>query len=68
VSPVVIVDRAAFHHSTAAGKTAVESDPLGKAAEEMHALWLWSCERVNMNPRKQVRKLRGEQSGAGSQD
>ncbi|MGL4968350.1 MAG: AAA family ATPase [Inquilinus sp.] len=62
VSPVVIADRAAFHHGTAAGKTAVESDPLGRAAEEMHALWLWACERVNMPARKHERKSRSVQS------
>lgn len=54
VCPVMFADRAAFHHSTAAGKTATETDPEGKAAGEVSALWQWVCEQVGMKTRKRV--------------
>lgn len=48
VCPVSFADRAAFHHATAAGKVATETDPKGKAAAEVSSLWTWACEQVNM--------------------
>ena len=56
VCPVTFADRAAFHHSTAAGKVAAEADPQGKAAAEANALWLWACDRVGMKTSKHVNK------------
>ena len=49
VCPIALADRAAFHHSTAAGKVAAESDPNGKAAGEADALWRWACDQVHMS-------------------
>ena len=61
VCPVMFADRAAFHHSTAAGKVAPETDPQGKAAGEVDALWQWVCEQVGMTTRKRVNtKTRGK--------
>lgn len=54
VCPVTFADRAAFHHSTAAGKVASETDPQGKAAAEAAALWQWVCDQVNMTTRKRA--------------
>lgn len=54
VCPVTFADRAAFHHSTAAGKVASETDPQGKAAAEAAALWQWVCDQVGMTTRKRV--------------
>jgi chromosome partitioning protein len=54
VCPVSFADRAAFHHSTAAGKVAPETDPQGKAAAEADALWRWACDLVGMPSRKRV--------------
>lgn len=54
VCPVTFADRAAFHHSTTAGKVAAEVDPNGKAAAEAKALWLWACEQVGKPARKRV--------------
>jgi len=48
VAPVMLADRAAFHHSTAQGKTALETEPNGKAAEEIRSLWSWVCNHVIM--------------------
>jgi len=54
VCPISFADRAAFHHSTAAGKVAGEADPNGKAAAEADALWQWACEQVGIKTRKRV--------------
>ena len=39
--PVELGDRAAFHRSSAKGETASESEPDGKAAAEIEAMWKW---------------------------
>ena len=54
VASVMLPERAAFHHSVGAGKTAPEIEPQGKAAEDIAALWRWLCKHVNMPTRKQV--------------
>lgn len=54
VAPVVLADRAAFHHSTASGRTASEVEPSGKAAGEIKALWQWVVQQVNMQASNQV--------------
>jgi chromosome partitioning protein len=59
VAPVMLPERAAFHHSVGAGKTAPEIEPHGKAAEEMASLWAWICKCVNMPSRKHDNAERG---------
>ena len=59
VAPVMLTMRAIYHHSTAQGKTAMEAEPDGKAADEIAALWAWARERVNLSTGKQSRKKRG---------
>lgn len=54
IAPVILPDRAAFHHSTERGKTAAEIEPGGRAAEEVAALWIWLCQHVNLPKGKQV--------------
>ena len=54
VAPVVMSERAAYHHSTGDGKTAVETDPQGKAAEEVLALWSWLSQRAGVQARKRA--------------
>jgi chromosome partitioning protein len=51
IAPVVLPERAAFHHSVAAGLTAPEQDVQGKAAGEIWALWAWTCEQLGMSTR-----------------
>lgn len=41
ICPIELGDRAAFHRSSAKGETASESEPGGKAAAEIEALWKW---------------------------
>lgn len=57
VAPVILPDRAAFHHSTERGKAAVEIEPDGRAAQEITALWIWL--------RQHVSTLTGQQLKAG---
>jgi chromosome partitioning protein len=49
VAPVILPERAAFHHSAAAGRSAPEHDAGGKAAGEIRALWAWTCEQLNLS-------------------
>lgn len=48
VAPAMLSDRAAFHHSTERGRSANETEPDGKAAEEVARLWTWLCQHVRM--------------------
>ena len=48
VAPVMLPDRAASHHSVGAGRVAPEIEPDGRAAEEVAALWAWTCEHVSL--------------------
>ena len=56
VAPIMLTQRAIYHHSTASGRTAQEAEPEGKAAEEVAALWTWISEQVNMNTRSRANK------------
>jgi chromosome partitioning protein len=53
--PHIIPDRAAFRHAAAEGKTAMEIEPNGKAAEEIRQLYKWACKHVNMQTYKKRR-------------
>ncbi|HEX2939591.1 MAG TPA: ParA family protein [Rhodopila sp.] len=39
VAPVAVIQRAALSHALVAGLTALETEPTGKAAKELRALW-----------------------------
>lgn len=56
VAPVVLCERAAYHHATGAGRTAQELDPTGKAAAEVAALWAWVTQQANVSTRKRKGK------------
>jgi chromosome partitioning protein len=58
VAPVMLTQRAIYHHSTAQGKTATEVEPQGKAADEIAALWAWTCEHANISTGKQSKRKR----------
>ena len=49
VAPVRLIQRAAYAHSLAAGQTAQEYEPNGKAAEEIAQLYQWACQHVGMS-------------------
>ena len=52
IAPVCLVDRAALRHAVINGQTAGEYEPLGKAADEVRALYTWVCGRIDMPKRK----------------
>lgn len=59
VAPVMLPERAAFHHSVGQGKTAQEIEPVGKAAEDVAGLWTWVCQQLNVFTSGQVNAARG---------
>lgn len=46
--PVLLPDRAAYRHASAEGRTIMESEPAGKAAEEVRELYKWTCRQLDM--------------------
>ncbi len=54
--PMIICDRAVFRHATGEGKTVLELEPDGKAAEEVRAIYKWTCEQLNKDSRKTSRR------------
>jgi chromosome partitioning protein len=54
VAPIRISERATFRHSTGSGHAAQETEPQGKAAAEVDALWRWICQQVDMPPRQRA--------------
>jgi chromosome partitioning protein len=59
VAPVMLPERAAFHHSVSEGKTAPEWEPKGKAAEDVAALWQWIEKHDSVLSSKHVSMERG---------
>jgi chromosome partitioning protein len=57
VAPVRLSERATFRHSTGSGLAAQETEPQGKAAGEVDALWRWICQQVSMPPRQHANTL-----------
>ena len=58
LAPVTMSERAAYHHATGAGRTAGETEPNGKAAAEVAALWTWAAERANLSTRQPKAKAK----------
>lgn len=54
--PVLLPDRAAYRHASAEGRTVMEAEPHGKAAEEVRALYTWTCRQLDMSAPKLKRK------------
>lgn len=61
VCPVVFHARKAFVSRFHEGMTALETDPKGKAAEEIRALCLWICKQVGYEAKLQASKLTEQQ-------
>lgn len=55
VAPVRIGYRVAYDRSLISGQTAQELEPQGKAAQEIEALYMWSCKHVGMTAAKRRR-------------
>ncbi len=54
--PVQIPDRAAFRHASGEGRTVMEYEPAGKAADDIRDLYTWTCRQVGLPVSKPVRK------------
>lgn len=54
--PVLLPDRAAYRHASAEGRTVMESEPAGKAADEVRDLYKWTCRQLDM-PAPRFRKV-----------
>lgn len=61
VCPVRLGQRVAFSHSLIDGRTAQETEPDGKAAEEVQHLYKWTCAHVRMPTPTQGHNRHGEQ-------
>ncbi|WP_126174639.1 ParA family partition ATPase [Altericroceibacterium xinjiangense] len=46
--PYILTDRAVYRHASAEGKTVLEAEPGGKAAQEVEQVYTWVCEHVGM--------------------
>lgn len=46
--PILLPDRAAYRHASAEGRTVMELEPAGKAAEEVRDLYKWTCRQLDM--------------------
>ena len=53
--PILVPDRAAYRHASAEGRTVMELEPAGKAAEEIRDLYKWTCRQLDM-PTPRFRK------------
>lgn len=53
--PALLPDRAAYRHSSAEGRTVMEMEPGGKAADEVRDLYKWLCRQLDM-PTPRFRK------------
>ncbi len=54
VAPFIMHQRVAFSHAVIDGRTALEIEPEGKAAEETFALFGWACGQVGLPTRQLV--------------
>ncbi len=56
--PIQIPDRAAFRHASAEGRTVMEFEPSGKAAEDIRHIYEWTCRQTGIStlPVKSPRK------------
>jgi len=57
LAPVTLPERAAFHRSTASGRTADELSSDSKAASETARLWAWTCDQLHLSKRGELSDL-----------
>jgi chromosome partitioning protein len=49
VCPIQIADRAAFRHASVEGRTVMEYEPSGKAAEDIRHIYKWTCLQLGIS-------------------
>jgi chromosome partitioning protein len=47
--PIQIADRAAFRHASAEGRTVMEFEPNGKAADDIRHIYKWTCLQLGLS-------------------
>lgn len=46
--PILLPERAAYRHASAEGRTVMEAEPAGKAADEAREIYKWTCRQLDM--------------------
>jgi chromosome partitioning protein len=54
--PIILPDRAAYRHASAEGRSVMEFEPQGKAADEVRAIYKWTCRQLDL-PSPRFRKV-----------
>jgi chromosome partitioning protein len=54
--PIQIPDRAVYRHASGEGRTVMEYEPAGKAADDIRQLYAWTCRQVGLSTPRQTRK------------
>lgn len=56
IAPTWLADRVTYRRSAEIGKAAQETEPNGRAAGEIAALWDWTCKQVGMTAQQQRKR------------
>ncbi len=48
--PMILPDRAAYRHASGDGRSVLESEPAGRAAEEVRGVYMWTCRQLGVPP------------------
>lgn len=54
--PIILPDRAAYRHASAEGRSVMELEPAGKAADEVRELYKWTCRQLGL-PAPRFRRI-----------
>lgn len=54
--PIILPDRAAYRHASAEGRSVLETEPAGKAAEDIRQIYEWTCRQVGLSVSKRKGK------------
>ena len=55
--PLQMPDRAAYRHASGEGRTVMELEPKGKAAEEIRQLYNWTCRQLDMSTKERKERV-----------
>lgn len=55
--PLQMPDRAAYRHASGEGRTVMELEPRGKAAEEIRQLYDWTCRQLDTSTQKRKERV-----------
>jgi chromosome partitioning protein len=54
--PIQIPDRAVYRHASGEGRTVMEYEPAGKAADDIRNLYAWACRQIGLSASKPARR------------